>query len=59
MQTVYTFDPPEDITIKDLADLFKTFMVAVDSRLYEESPPNVKRMFKPSILNPSPSKMLN
>ena len=57
--THYIFDPPADISIKDLADLFKTFMVAVDHKLYQEAPPNVKRMFKPSILGPSPSKMLN
>lgn len=55
----YQFDPPSDITIKDLADLFKTFMVAIDQNLYKEAPPNVKRMFRPSILGPSPSKMLN
>lgn len=55
----YAFDPPEDITLKDLADLFKTFMVSIDKKLYLEAPPNVKRMFKPSIMGPSPSRMLN
>ena len=55
----YLFDPPDDISVKDLADLFKTVMVAMDRRTYDESPPNVQRLFKPTILGPSPSKMLN
>jgi hypothetical protein len=55
----YTFDPPPDITLKDFADLFRTFLVEVDGKLYREAPANVKRMFKPSISGPSPSKVLN
>lgn len=59
MSERYTFDPPADITLKDFADLFRTFLVEVDSKLYHDAPANVQRMFKPSIFGPSPSKAMN
>ena len=55
----YTFDPPADITLKDFADLFRSFLVEVDHSVYKDAPDNVKRMFKPSIYGPSPSSSLN
>ena len=55
----YTFDPPADLTIKDVADLFRVFAIEVDRSMYLNAPENVKRLFKPSIMSPSPSRMLN
>ena len=55
----YMFDPPANMTIEDIADLFKVFRIEVDQAMYTEAPDNVKRMFKPSIFSPSPSRMLN
>ena len=55
----WTFDPPEKMTVEDLADLFRVFRVEIDDRVYHEAPANVKRLFKPSIFSPSPSRMIN
>lgn len=55
----YTFDPPKDLTLDDLADLFRLFRVEVDRKMYNEAPVHVQRLFKPSIFSSSPSKMVN
>ena len=59
MNERYVFDPPLDVSLKDLADLFKAFHVEVDQKVYNNAPANVKRLFRPSILGPSPSRFLN
>jgi hypothetical protein len=55
----YSFDPPENVTIKDLADMFKLFAVEIDNDLYQGASENVKRLFKPSIKNLPANKTLN
>lgn len=59
MSQRYMFDPPADFKLADLAELFKVLRVEVDRSVYNEAPANVKRLFKPSIFEPSPSKMVN
>jgi len=55
----YTFDPPEEISVKDMTDLFRTLLVDIDKSIYMQAPENVKKMFRPSIFTKSPSKRLN
>ena len=56
---VYKLEPPSDVTIKDIADLFALLQPHIDSKLFRQAPDNVKRMFKLSIHSTSPSNMLN
>lgn len=56
---VYTLDPPPDVTVKDLTDLFVLLQPHIDKKLFMQAPENVKRMFKLSIFSASPSNMLN
>lgn len=56
---IYRLDPPQDVTVKDLTDLFKLLQPHIDKKLFMQAPENVKRMFKPSVFSTSPSSAIN
>lgn len=56
---IYRLDPPPDVTLKDLTDLFVLLQVHIDNSMFVKAPDNVKRLFKPSVLGESPSNMVN
>jgi hypothetical protein len=55
----YQFDPPSDISLKDVTDLLRAYLMEIDKELYMRAPENVRRLFRPSILTPSPSKKVH
>lgn len=56
---VYKLDPPPDVSLKDLSDLFVLLQPIIDKKLFMQAPENVKRLFKLSIFSDSPSQMMN
>lgn len=59
MNAIYKFDPPADISVKDISDLIAFLQPHIDKKMYAQAPANIQRLFKPSVMNPSPSRMYN
>jgi hypothetical protein len=51
MEEKYMLEPRPDITVYELALLWKGCMMEVDQTLFDKLPPEVQRHFEPSTYN--------